>query len=254
MKPRGLTYFVALIVALLCAFADLRASAEEEPAASAGMTILGQCDGAKVYVDGNYVAMLPQASPISLAPGLRKLRLVKLGFTPFEQDVRAIPGRVLSLEVELVPFAGVLRITSEPSGAAIYLDDQNAGQTPAELEIRTGPHTVSTRLEGYYPETFSLPISPGDVVVRTVHLNPLPAAKNPNRPVKIQVRPWYTRWWVWPLIIGGTAALTVAIAVPAVIATRSTCDKLGAEVCFPISLMPNALETRTSGLQLGVRF
>jgi hypothetical protein len=165
-----------------------------------------------------------------------------------------LPGRILTLEVELQPIAGVLRIATEPPGASVYVDADNVGQAPLEVEVKTGPHTLSARLQGYYPESFSLPISPGVVVEHTLHLKPLPENVNPNRPVQIRVRPWYERWWAWVLIIGGTAALTTAIAVPAVLATRSTCDKLGAEVCFPISSAPAALRTTAGALQLRIRF
>ena len=92
------------------------------------------------------------------------------------------------------------------------------------------------------------------MIERTLHLRTLPVDVNPNRPVQIQVRPWYERWWVWVIIIGGTAALTTAIAVPAVLATRSTCDKLGAEVCFPIGTAPSALRSSTGVVGLRVSF
>ena len=228
--------------------------ASDEPPAMSGIRLLGARDGAKVYSDGNLVAALPQSGPIPLSPGMHKLRVLQLGFAPFEQDVRVLPGRILTLEVELQPIAGVVRITTEPPGASVYVDADNVGQAPLEVEVRTGPHTLSARMPGYYPESFSLPISAGALIEHTLHLKPLPEDVNPNRPVQIRVRPWYERWWAWVLIIGGTAALTTAIAVPAVLATRSTCDKLGAEVCFPIGTTPGALQNSPSGLGLRVTF
>lgn len=224
-----------------------------EPVALTGVTILGSHDGAKVYVDDAEVATLPQRAPIALLPGVHSLRIVRLGFAPFQQQVRAVPGRVLTLEVELLPISGVLRIRCEPAGAAIFVDDQHVALAPAELELKTGPHTISVRHPGYYPEDFALPVSPGVVTDREVQLKPLPADLNPNRPVKIQVRPWYGRWWVWTLILGGAAILSTAIAVPAVVATRSNCDKLGAEVCFPIATQPTPAQT-ASMLRLGITF
>ncbi len=241
----------ALMAFLSVTIFDLLAAADEKPAVETGMTILGKRDGAKIYVDEKHVATLPQSAPIPLQPGPHKLRITQSGFSPFERDIQATLGRVILIEVEMLPVAGVLKLSSVPPGAAIYIDDQNVGLAPAELEVQTGPHTIILRLDGHYSETFSLPMSPGQVVTRSITLSTLPAAINPNRPVRIQVRPWYERAWVWVVIIGGTAVLTTAIAVPAVLATRSSCDKLGAEVCFTIA--PQTQST-SGALQLGVAF
>lgn len=221
-----------------------KATASEPPPAVSEITLLGVRNGAKVFIDGTHIATIPHAGPVLVTPGHHHLRLTQLGYAPFEQQIQVLSGRVLTIEVEMLPIAGVLLLRSDPPNAAVYVDDQNIAQTPCELELQTGPHTIAVKLEGYYPETFSLPISSGTLADRTVRLIPLPYDVNPKRPVRLQVHPWYTRWWVWPLIIGGTAALTVAIVVPVVYATRNDCDKLGAEVCFPImvQMTPNALQ------------
>jgi len=37
---------------------------------------------------------------------------------------------------------GILKITSKPVGASVYLDDTNAGETPLEMIVAPGPHTI----------------------------------------------------------------------------------------------------------------
>jgi len=243
-SPVRLLLLALSLAALLAQGLPAAAAGQEEPPALSGLTLLGVRDGAKVYIDGAEVATLPHAGPIPVPPGRRQLRVVKLGFTPFEQEIQILAGRISTLEAEMLPIAGVLEVRSEPTGAAVYVDDQHVGQAPCELELKTGPHTIELRLEGYYPETFSLPVSAGLAESRTVRLIQLPSEVNPKRPVKLQVRHWYERFWVWPLIIGGTAALTAAIVVPAVYSTRNDCDRLGAEICFPIMT-----QATTSALQ-----
>lgn len=209
--------------------------AADEAAPGSAILILGAGPGTQVYIDGAQVAELPHAGPIAIPAGAHALRLVRLGYSPFVQDLQVPVGRVLTIEAEQLAVAGVLRLRSEPPGATVTVDDQTVGQTPCVLELQPGPRTVTLRLEGYYKESFSLPVTPGDDIERPLTLRALPAAINPNRPVQIKVKPWYTRPWVWPVIIGGTAILTTAIVVPAVLATRSDCDRIGAEVCFPIT-------------------
>lgn len=57
---------------------------------------------------------------------------------------------------------GTIQLTSSPSGAEIYLDQQYQGSTPATIaDVATGSHTLEFRLTGYKTYSSSIIIQPG---------------------------------------------------------------------------------------------
>lgn len=61
-----------------------------------------------------------------------------------------------------VPAYGTLSITSSPSGAAAYVDNQYVGQTPVRFGTRSGSHTVEVRLNAYDTFRTSVELAGGE--------------------------------------------------------------------------------------------
>ena len=61
------------------------------------------------------------------------------------------PSKVLSDDRQ----TGLLKITSKPAGARVFVDDQDRGIAPLEITLATGKHDVRFELDGYevYAET-----------------------------------------------------------------------------------------------------
>ncbi len=68
---------------------------------------------------------------------------------------------------------GTLQISSDPSGADVYVDNVFRGVTPVNLnDITVGTHTVLLQNSGYDDWTQSISFSAGQTVERTVVLSP----------------------------------------------------------------------------------
>jgi len=92
---------------------------------------------ALVYLNGE---PLKGSSPIrvqNLKPRSQyEIRVTREGYKPFEDRVYLLPSRTKKLNLQLEKGkAGLLEISSEPPGAAIYIDGQATGKTtPTHLE------------------------------------------------------------------------------------------------------------------------
>jgi hypothetical protein len=58
-----------------------------------------------------------------------------------------------------------LEITSNPPGAEISVDGNFVGDTPSELAVKTGLHTITISKRGYKPWERKLTVSGGKVTV-----------------------------------------------------------------------------------------
>ena len=62
------------------------------------------------------------------------------------------------------PAYGTLEITSDPTGADAYVDDQFVGTTPVRFGTRSGSHRVRLELDGYRSYTESVTVSSGETL------------------------------------------------------------------------------------------
>lgn len=250
MTWRRLGWLLMLLwVAPVWAQAPPRDEREPPPAATA-FTLLGAPPGVEVVVDGESVGQTPLGPAKSVAAGPHRLKLSKRGFAPFERDFTAFAGRTVSLEVDLVPTHMVLRLRASAAGAQVYVDDELRGEAPIELELRPGPHQVLLKSANYQDQVLSLSAVAGEEVERDIQLVLKPEQRLKEQAARPKERRYYNRWWVWTLATIGAVGLASAIIIPTVLSQRSSCDKLGAEVCFPIELTAPAALTSS----LTIRF
>ncbi|OPX74500.1 MAG: PEGA domain protein [Methanoregulaceae archaeon PtaU1.Bin059] len=136
--------------------------------------------GASVYVDGVYQGVTQGGNPLDLTgipPGEHVLTLRLENYQDYTTRVLVQAGKTASVRASLVPLqapagSGVVQISSEPSGANIFLDNLCIGITPLTIpSIPAGTHEIVIRLSGYqdYRNTFNL--SPGQTAQIQVALN-----------------------------------------------------------------------------------
>ena len=136
--------------------------------------------GASVYVDGVYQGVTQGGNPLDLTgipPGEHVLTLRLENYQDYTTRVLVQAGKTASVRASLVPLqapagSGVVQISSEPSGAHIFLDNLCIGITPLTIpSIPAETHEIVIRLSGYqdYRNTFNL--SPGQTAQIQVALN-----------------------------------------------------------------------------------
>mgnify|MGYP001203975160 CR=1 FL=1 len=117
-------------------------------ALQAGLDVLSQPAGARVYIDDTYRGDTPLSLP-EIPAGERRVRVELRGH---ETDARTVTLRAGEKSVEefrLQLNSGVLVLTSEPPGAKVFIDGQEVGETkPAAAGMISEPLTIPALAKG----------------------------------------------------------------------------------------------------------
>jgi formylglycine-generating enzyme required for sulfatase activity len=102
-----------------------------------------------VTLDNVHIEKAP-LGPVELEPGPHSVAVRADRYLPFSDvvDVRGL-GLQGSIHVQLVPRWADVSMSSDPSGAAIFVGDNMVGRTPATVELIEGTHQISIVTEGY---------------------------------------------------------------------------------------------------------
>jgi hypothetical protein len=174
--------------------------------------------GADVEVDGNPVGTTPLAEPLTLTVGTHALKVSRSGYAEFLDTVKIGTNQTTTLEVELLPFAAVLDVSSMPPGAEVTIDGKLVGQTPLHVEVDPGERVVRVSTDGYHDGERTLAVQAGEGYKIDLELIALPP---PPRRSDGGGKPVYKTWWFW------TATGVAAIAATAlVISATSSGDPL----------------------------
>ena len=128
--------------------------------------------GAAILVAGETLGTTPAV--VEILQGEQQLRLSKVGFAPWETILDVVPGVPQRLAiVKLQPAAGVMQLSSVPSGANVTVDGEFQGQTPLTLEISPDQtHRLSVFKAGYKRHSGSMKMAAGQSSSRSLNLSP----------------------------------------------------------------------------------
>ena len=144
----------------------------ELPAPSVTVLLDTEPQGAAATLDGAFVGTTPVLLP-ELAPGRHSFGLSLDGHRDavLEEDLAApAPVRVFA---RLVPSSATLRVTSDPAGASVYVDDEPRGAAPLAItNALPGSFRVRVRLEGYDPLARTVELGPGEHSTQEFRLRP----------------------------------------------------------------------------------
>jgi serine/threonine-protein kinase len=131
--------------------------------------------GAQVQVDGRGDPRWVTPYTITnLAPGQHTLVFSKSGFGQEIRTAEIASGGKTSLAVHLNALATVIAVTSDPAGAAIFVDSKDTLRvTPSQITLDKGTHTILVRKTGYLDETTSAVGQPGQTLKFSPTLRPL---------------------------------------------------------------------------------
>jgi len=141
--------------------------------------------GAAVSVNGEYRGQTPLT--LSLAPSRQhRLILSKPGFDNIEQDLSVVADSGRSLTLPMTARMGIVAIHSEPPSAEIWVDGEQRGLTPSELNLSALDHSIEVRLAGFAGYSSDVTPRPGFPQVIEVTLEELDATTGSGYAREIQ--------------------------------------------------------------------
>lgn len=221
----------------------------------------GAVQGARLIIDGEEMGTLP--APVrEISPGEHTIIVRRPGFTEFNQRVHIEEGRLNEVEAALEAVAGVVAVSVDVPGAAIFIDGQSYGTAPlAGVLLTPGSHAVEARRDGFEPDQKSIIVRAGRDYTVSFHLRPavgggrtpVASADRPTAPVltpkaslmqddaavalgtetrdEVKSTPLTSRWYFW----AGVGAVVAAGVVGTVVMTQDAQGKplTLTDVCGP---------------------
>ncbi|MGQ9425483.1 PEGA domain-containing protein [Gilvimarinus sp. F26214L] len=103
---------------------------------------------ASITVNGDYYGLTPRE--VSLAPGKSyEITLFKEGYEPAQSQLQVESGREQSVELQLTPKLGQVRVTASPEDALLYVDDRLMGRANQTLELPARQTRIAVKKDGY---------------------------------------------------------------------------------------------------------
>jgi hypothetical protein len=142
--------------------------------------------GARVTLDGKVRGNTPFRTRLEI--GSHRIKVEKVFCADWERTLYLSRGEKKRIVAELEK-RGNLRVSSEPSGASLFVDGVFAGLTPVTLEsLPPEPRIIEVACEGWEPMRDMVSVEPGRttevVVALRKPLLPLLKAEDIGRPVK----------------------------------------------------------------------
>jgi len=124
-------------------------------------------NGSGVWIDGQYVGYMKELrgdKKIMLLPGQHEISVRQTGYNSFTQTVVVEPGRVHMLHLQMTPDgrplrlgpdAAELKLTVNPTRAAVFVDDGYVGHAAEfggafhSMLLSPGKHRIKVELPGY---------------------------------------------------------------------------------------------------------
>jgi hypothetical protein len=253
---KGVAWATTVLLLMVCL-----PEASARKAKMGKLIIESMTDGVKVYVDGKLKGKTPIAKPVWLKPGKHKLKATKAGYSTLELPFKIRRGKKTSLTVDLFPFSGLVRFTSNVDGAEVYVDNKLLGSTPLIRDVVVGKRKVMILKEGYNDFVTEIRVKAGEkhfvegaltpfrdfspevMAIKEAEKKKAEQAekdkslqeKLANLPEKSAVEPaapwyqdWYKQWWVWTI-----AGVVVATAVTVPLVVTSGGEQSGLNIHIP---------------------
>lgn len=121
--------------------------------------------GAKILLNGNYTG-LTTPNTLKIKKGKNNIQILKEGYESANQTIDSYGNgskRTINLTLKFIPLK--VSISSEPSGAKIYLNNIFTSlYTPAILSLSLGPYVITVGKAGFLEQSVSVTVSPGIII------------------------------------------------------------------------------------------
>lgn len=108
-------------------------------------------DGTGLFIDDR--EYWTDSNPtLKISPGKHEVKSVVRFCVPDSMMINVVAGQPATYEFHYTPIVCKVSVKSEPSGAAVYVDDKKRGVTPMEFDVNQGDmFVVRIDKEGYIP-------------------------------------------------------------------------------------------------------
>lgn len=188
------------------------------------LTIKSATEGATVIIDGQEVGTIPFPGNLRLKTGKHTLKILRRGYTEYLDVFKIEKDKPTVLEIDLIPVAGILIVTSAQKDGRVYVDGKYIGTTPLDKEVLIGKRSVRVTLPGYHDGIKTVKCLAGQETAIHFQLEALPEGSSPYRPAPEAPPQWYEKWYVWVGAAGGALAITAAILIPVLLSSDNKID------------------------------
>ena len=112
-------------------------------------------------------------------------------------------GEEVELEWDLVPFAGVVKISTNAGKADLWLNGKPFGEIPFDGEIPMGKHKLKAVAPGFIAAEREMEINGGEVYEFALEMKPAPV----QRVAVGSEGSIFNEWWFWTatgaVVVGG---------------------------------------------------
>ena len=140
------------------------------------LTINSTPEGATIRVDGRTDPswVTPFNLP-GLAPGQHTVNIAKGGYSPEIRTIEIASNSKSFLVVQLALAGAMASVSSDPAGAAVFLDGKNTSRvTPVQVSVeKPGMHTFVLKKQGYLDESTTANLQAGQTFRFAPELRPL---------------------------------------------------------------------------------
>lgn len=140
------------------------------------LTINSTPEGAEISLDDRHDPTWVTPFNVSgLTPGQHLVKLGKPGFSTETRSIEVTSGGKSFVVVQLAQLTAAVSITSDPAGAAVFVDGKDTGRvTPTQISVdKAGPHTLMVKKQGYLDETTTANLQAGQLLHFSPALRPL---------------------------------------------------------------------------------
>lgn len=151
-------------------------------------------DGAKVYVNGNFIGQAPVS--VRLGEGQHALRLELDGYEVLRDSVALSAAEERAVKLRLEPILTQLTVLTGAPNADVFVNDLFRARAGEPFDVIPGEHNMELRAPGYNPIGMVFKVAPAQrltyrfAMLRTVE-DPDLLRERRIEPYRLYVRPYY---------------------------------------------------------------
>jgi hypothetical protein len=177
------------------------------------IAITGRVAGVEVWVGSDKLGETVTGSPLirdNLPPGSYRVKALKSGYQPWEQEVQVNAGQRTDVGIDLTPLPGTVAISSRVAGAEVWVGADKLGETMTGSplvrdNLPPGSYRVKAQKPGYQPWEQEIQVSANQRIEVVIDLTPLPGT------IAITGRVAGVEVWVGSDKLGETATRSLLI-------------------------------------------